>query len=110
MTKKLFVLSCLLFSFIACSERTPLLVEEDIMIDVLRDIHIAEAAMQNLVDLTKDSLGAIYYDQIFQMHQVNKEDFDSTMSILRKDPGRMGIIYDKVIEELEVISDTLFQY
>lgn len=110
MYKKLFVLFCGILCFFSCNDRSSLLIQEDIMVDVIRDIHIAEAAMQNLIDITKDSIGEIYYDQVFEIHQVNKADFDSSMSILRKDPERLGIIYEQVLEELQEINDTLFLY
>lgn len=108
--KKLIFLLIGILGFISCSDQTPLLLEEDKMINVIRDIHIAEAAMQNLIDITKDSVGEIYYQQVFEIHQVNKADFDSSMIILRKDPERLGLIYDRVLEELEEINDTLFLY
>lgn len=108
--KKLIVFLIGVFGFLSCNDQTPLLLEEEKMVDVIKDIHIAEAAMQNLVDLTKDSIGEIYYQQVFEIHQVDKADFDSSMSILRKDPERLGFIYDKVLVELEEINDTLFLY
>jgi hypothetical protein len=110
MNKKFFLLFISLLSFLSCNDQAALPLEEDKVVDVIKDIHIAEAAMQNLLDITKDSMGNIYYQQIFTIHQVNKADFDSSMSILRRDPERLGIIYDRVLDELEEMNDTLFTY
>jgi hypothetical protein len=108
--KKLFLLLAGVLSFFSCNNQAVLPVEEEKVIEVIRDIHIAEAAMQNLLDITKDSMGDIYYQQIFEIHGMNKADFDSSMIILRRDPERLGIIYDKVLQELEEMNDTLFTY
>ncbi len=108
--KKLIFLFLGLTGFFSCTNQTPLLVEEEKMVDVIRDIHIAEAAMQNLIDITKDSMGEIYYQQVFEIHQVNKADFDSSMIILRRNPERLGLIYDQVLAEFEEMNDTLFTY
>ncbi len=110
MIKKGIVLCGLILFTFNCSQERDLPIEEDKLVKVIRDIHIAESAMQNLIDLTKDSVGEIYYDQVFRIHQVSREDFDTSMAILRRDPEKMGLIYDRVLEDMEVLNDTIFQY
>lgn len=109
--KKKFVLLLMLFLFFnSCQEKKALPIKEDKLVDIIRDIHIAEAAMQNLIGITKDSMGEIYYQKTLDLHGVSRPDFDTSMAILRREPDRLGLIYDKVIEELTVIGDTLFNY
>ncbi len=110
MIKKGIALCGLVLFALNCSQKADLPLAEDKLVEVIRDIHIAESAMQNLIDLTKDSIGEIYYAQIFRIHKVKKEDFDSSMVILRRDPERMGVIYDRVLEDMERLNDTIFQY
>lgn len=110
MKKKLLAFFTILLISLSCTKEEALPVEEDKLVEVIRDIHIAEAAIQNLIGVTKDSVGEIYYDQIFEMHDVRKADFDSAMSILRTEPERFGLIYDEVLSDMERLNDTLFQY
>ncbi len=110
MKKAFFVFFLTLLFVFSCEEKAPLPLKEEELITVLRDIHIAEAAMQNLIGITKDSVGEIYYEQTLNLHNIKKADFDSSMVILRRDPDRLGLIYDKIIEELEAVGDSLFQY
>lgn len=94
-----FVLLCL--SLFACQKAPPeLLVPEEKLVAILADAHIAEAAIQNLIKEVKDSLGEVYYQQICEIHEVNKADFEQTMVQLREDPLRLEQIYRKVMEKL----------
>lgn len=94
----LFVMLLLICS---CQPSVPeLLIPEDKLVGVLVDTHVAEAAIQNLPSDLKDSLGEVYYRQIFEIHDVNEEDFEQTMSILREDPIRLEIIYEQVMDQL----------
>ena len=79
---------------------TPSIKEQD-LIPVLVDIHIAEAAMQSITHKhLKDSIGDIYYNQIFEIHGVEKADFDQTMAILREDPYQLKSIYKTVLDTI----------
>ena len=80
----LFFLFCL-FLFTYCKPKSPaLLIPEEKLVDVLVDAHIAEASIQNLTNKVKDSIGAIYYSQIYQIHQVDSAAFQQTMTIAER--------------------------
>ena len=49
----------------------------------------------------KDSLIAVYYAQIFEIHSVQDSTFFNEFEILRKDPKKLKNIYEKVLEEIE---------
>jgi len=70
------------------------------LVDVLVDIHLAEAAMQNLTISAKDSIAARYYKQIYTIHGVKKEDFDSTSTFVKQRPKLLAKVYERVVEEL----------
>ncbi len=76
------------------------MLEEDVFVEVLHDLHIAEAALQGLDPTTKDSLGNLYYDQTFTIHNITEEEFESSMLQLREDPILIDRIYEKVLDEL----------
>ncbi len=84
-----------------CGEKPkPISISEKEMVPILRDVHIAEAALQTMASNTRDSMAQIYYLQIFKIHGVTWDDFEQTMSVLREDPVRMERIYEEVMEEL----------
>ena len=92
----------LLASVVSCGPKpTPITMDEDKLVEVLIDVHVAEAAVQMLRGATKDSVINAYYDQIFEIHGLSREDFETTMEILRTDPKRMEALYSKIMNEME---------
>lgn len=86
----------------SCGPRSaPLPLDEDKLVKVLIDVHVAEAALQSLRGQTKDSISNIYYGQIFQIHDMSQADFEAAMLILRDDPWRMEALYAKIMAEME---------
>jgi len=70
------------------------------LILVLADVHTAEAAMQNLRTVIKDSISHVYYNQIFQIHQTDRSTFDHDMDQLRQFPYLAEEIYSTVVDTL----------
>ncbi len=86
----------------SCSKtQAPLPIEEDKLKEILIDVHMAEAAMQPILGLKKDSLKELYFSQIFEIHQVHPVDFEATMEILQTDPKRMKKIYKSLTEDVK---------
>ncbi len=86
----------------SCTEKQAVLpIEDDKLKKILLDVHIAEAAMQPIVGLKKDSLKELYFAQIFEIHQVHPVDFEATMDILRTDPKRIKKIYKELTEDVK---------
>ncbi len=100
-----FLLAIFLFcSVAACNdEPRPLRVPEERLVLVLADIHIAEAALQALRGDTKDSMSAVYYDQIYTLHKVDSAAVHQSLEQLREDPQRMKDLYDRVMERVETL-------
>ena len=71
------------------------------MVKVLADIHLAEAAMQNLYGTGKDTTSVSYYREIYAIHGINHALFDSSMSVMRHHPDYAVKVYRKVMAELE---------
>ena len=77
-----------------------MIIDDDKMIAVLTDIHVAEAAAQSLRREQKDSILSLYYEQVFYIHQISREEFERTMLVLRGDPDHLENLYNKILEEL----------
>ncbi len=89
------------FTIMGCGEKPQAIsISEEEMVPILRDVHIAEAALQALSSNSRDSMAEVYYLQIFKIHGVTWDDFEQTMGVLREDPIRLERIYEKVMEEL----------
>ena len=94
----LIYISFILFS---CVEKEkPLPMEEEVLIPLLVDVHIAEAALQNVSKIYKDSMADIYYDQLAEMHKISREELNETVLLMRTSPEKLNEIYTKVVEEL----------
>lgn len=79
---------------------TPLLSQKE-MIPILKDIHLAEALLTEIINREeKDSLARLYYAQIFEMHQVDTAIFDQSMNAYMTDPVALDSLYEAVIESL----------
>ncbi len=93
---------CLLaiWSLSTCNRENPLSVPPQKMIEVLVDVHVAEAALQNLSSDTKDSLMVVYYDQIYDIHGITATQFEQDMTYIKRHPKTMEKIYEKVLEQL----------
>ena len=97
---RLLLIALGLLGLICCSEPPPELpIEEDKLVKILADVHIAEAALQNLSGEVKDSTADAYYQQIAQRHKIDRALLDSTIILIRKDAKRMSVLYTKVLEE-----------
>ena len=85
----------------SCEKPQTLPLEEDKLIRVLADIHIAESALGQLNGKQKDTAAYVIYDQIYTIHEVREADVDSTLAILKRSPEKMSKIYEKVMIEME---------
>ncbi|HMO38366.1 MAG TPA: DUF4296 domain-containing protein [Saprospiraceae bacterium] len=86
----------------ACgSKQVALPLNEAKMVDMLVDVHFIEAAMQEMPGSLRDSIGTIFYEQFFTIHNVSAADFNQSLTMLRQDPARMAQLYAKVLATLE---------
>ncbi len=95
--------SCCLFG--SCNpeekETQAQILPKEVMIKVLADAHLAEAALQNYHGSKRDSLAILYYEQIFAIHGVRKEDFEYTYDQMRQQPEQLDEIYGEVMARLD---------
>lgn len=89
------------FLFFSCKEEIKSGLSDEKMVNVLTDLHLAEASMLTLNKRLKDSIHVVYYEQVFKIHEVNDSLFFEELEILRKSPKRVEEIYTKVIDNIE---------
>jgi hypothetical protein len=88
--------------FSACNlGQKKLPIPEKKLIQILLDAHYAEAALQDVYGVQKDSLKKVYYQEIYQLHETTEDELTKTMDILRKDPERLDKIYQFIVDNLK---------
>lgn len=93
------LLVSLLFLY-SCQQKPLCDLPDDQLVRALADIQVAEVAAQNLAGAVKDSVLQVYYDQIFQIHNIESETFRACFEELQQNPDRMALLFEKVLEEL----------
>lgn len=97
----------LLLSLFACTpEKGPLPIPESKLINVLMDVHYAEAASEDKVGAAQDSLRKVYYKEVFKLYDVTEKDFVKTMEILKRNPRRLLKLYKQMDEQLKAENAT----
>ena len=84
----------------SCQETEELNLSEEKLIQVITDAHISEGAAQNLMQPIKDSILNLYYQQIFEIHQVSEAQFKADMQILARNTKLSKRIYEEVLNEI----------
>lgn len=96
---KYFSFLVLLFVVSGCQKNQESLpLPEDKLVAVLGDLHLAEGAFQNLSTSAKDTLAYMYYEQVYEIHEVEKWMVDSSIAILNRHPE----VFEKIYEKVEV--------
>lgn len=104
----------LLIGLIACGGSKPAeevpanIISKEAMVPLLIDLQLIEGA--NSTKFFQGDTGrtnyALLYNTIFEKHEVEKTQFDSSMAYYTAHSETLEIIYDQVIEELMKIEAT----
>lgn len=99
-------LFCLLLSSVSCiRDNVDLPIKEEKLIDVLSDVHIIEGALANILQTQKDSIAHIYYEQVYEKHDIKETDFISTLETLEANPKILSKIYSQVLIRLDTLEE-----
>jgi Domain of unknown function (DUF4296) len=98
----IFYLFLSFFTFNACENNTSQLpMPKDKVVELLADIHMADAYVESVNPTMKDSMAKLYYPQIFKHHGITTTVYDSTFAVLSKHPDLMKNVYDAVLLKIE---------
>ncbi|MEM7104158.1 MAG: DUF4296 domain-containing protein [Bacteroidota bacterium] len=94
---------CLLL-FINCGKNgnpgLNLTYQEEKLVRILADIHLAEAVIQSIPASKRDSLSELYYAYIYEIHETNEQEYLRNRKALLSEPSEADKVYEKVIETL----------
>lgn len=104
---KLFIVSVFLFSCTPNSEvDEPVpenILNEDQLVNVLTDAYLAEGASGiNVKSVTGEKFDSVYLFNPLKDNKIEKVVFDSAMSYYTKHPKKLKIIYNKVLDKLNL--------
>lgn len=86
----------------ACGQQQEqLAIPADKLLQILQDVHIAEAALTGLAKKRKDSAAQVYYKQIFIIHDVTEADFNHDLELLKSRPEQLAKAYGALQQQLE---------
>jgi hypothetical protein len=68
---------------------------------ILADIFIADAAVASGYGPVRDSMQAYYYNQIFEMHQISREEFEHQLSLYTRSVVEMDSIMQMADRKLK---------
>lgn len=96
-----FISSC---TFIGGSKNK--VVDDEKFIDVLVDMHFADAVLSiKGFSIKKDSATInMYYDDILKKHNISRKQFDKTLEYYSKNATEYDKIYEQVLEKLKIMS------
>ena len=104
--RHMLIASCLL-ALMACGKGSAPkdLIGTDQFVDVMVDIHLAEASVYNLRPGTDTARSVLkdHYATIMSSHNVKPDQFLATFQYYRKHPDKMAVVYEKVIEKLSAL-------
>jgi Domain of unknown function (DUF4296) len=72
------------------------------MSEVLADIFIADAAISSGFGGMRDTMQAYYYEQVFQLHSITREQYQQNMAIYSKSLVEMDSLMTMAKRKLEV--------
>ncbi len=101
------VLSLILLS--GCGHPWGVLSHDD-MVNVLLDVHIAEASMKILDSGAKRIEKQEYYNMVFEKHKTQKEQFDKSLDWYSRHPKELIAIYDDVKKKAEALQARVEAY
>lgn len=77
-------------------------IDEDKMVRIMADLSIAEAATAQMNGYAKDSLTKVFYDQVFEMHQVSTEQYEKNLRLYANNLPEM----EKIVKKVEAVFET----
>ena len=98
--KKFIILFIFISFFTNCSQEKPQILDEEEFVNLLVDIHTADALLSELKVNDKKIKGSdslSYYNFIFIKYDINRKQFDDNIDYYWKNTKKYQAVYDKVL-------------
>ena len=85
-----------------CEEQEqPTLPPDPVLVDIIYDLHIGEAALNRTDIARQDSISAAFRARIAASHNITPNQMDTWLETLQKSPEHLITVYDSVIARYE---------
>lgn len=71
------------------------------MSDIVADVHIIEAYIQNVDAKKRDSVKTVLYRELFEIHKIDTAEFYKNQRIYYNNPEAVEKLYEAVLKNLE---------
>jgi len=75
------------------------------LVKVIADAYIVEASIQNYTQDIKDSLSDYHYQQLYEIHNITKEDYEQSLEIVKNYPEVLDSLYQNISDYLNELED-----
>lgn len=87
---------------LGCEQRSEgTLPTDGVLIDLIYDLHLAEASMNRVHASRQDSVSDVLRERIASSYGISPEQMDSWLSELQQSPDHLTTVYDSVIARYE---------
>lgn len=88
---------------LGCKEQTAAKpdLEEDVFVDILVDLHIAETYIQQVAPAMQDSAATVTRAAIARLYGLQPDQMERQIRLLQGDPKLHQEVYDRVIDRLD---------
>lgn len=91
---------------ISCGKKDEVVVlpSDNVLIELLFDLHLAEASLTRVDVAIQDSIALILRDRVAGTHGITPQVMDTWLEGLQRSPDRLSVIYDSLIVRFEKAS------
>ena len=101
---------CLVCLFLLYCNKQPdyeIPLEEDILLELLIDMHLAEGSLARIKKIEQDSVRQIYFESILMKYDLSDKEHEQLIQHLKKDPEYLSNLYEQIYDSLEARSERL---
>lgn len=85
----------------SCQEKKEELTLSDTkMKEIIKDLHLAEEITQRFRDYDKDSVRALFWDDITKVHNLDSTEINVNLDILKNNPEKAFKLYEEIYDEM----------
>lgn len=100
----------LMLLLVGCTTRPMGVLSHKEMVEVLVDVHIAEAVIKTVDTSAKRIEKQEYYNTVFKKHNITKQQFDKSIDWYSKHHKKLVDVYDDVKLEMEELQERVENY
>lgn len=102
MNRLIAVICVISFSFACQQKKITLTIDEPVMIELLKDLHLAEEMAQRFRTGERDSIRVDYLMDMSQIYNIDTSEIFNNLTILKSDPDLAYRIYTEVYNQLDI--------